>query len=336
MQLTIAEDKIEWPGCEIIADYDDLTPEEWRTLRRSGIGGSDAGACLGLSRYSSPLTVCMDKTGRGEEFDGNEATEVGNILEPLIRDHIIVPYIEEHENIVTAIGEAPHVYRSREWPWMLANIDGYIDLSHQRYGLEIKTGGSYQLREWGGMDGDEIPGTYYAQVQHYMAVTGVDSWLVFGLIGNRRLHRFVRRNDAFIGEMVEREREIWEAIEANDPLHFPAPIGLSAEDAALSVLANPMTYAEVDLSNIADEIDRYYSVSAEIKDMEKIKKEAQQIIKHAMGTAAKGYTDRYTVNRTQYKKQQFEHGRFAKEHPEAIADYMREITIDYPRVKEAK
>lgn len=336
MKIAIARQDINWPGCEIIAYHSDLTDDEWKALRHTGIGGSDAGAILGLSKYGSPLTVCMDKTGRGEEFEGNEATEVGNILEPLIRDHIIVPYVEERVAPITAIGEAPHVYRSTEWPWMLANIDGYIDLDGRRYGLEIKTGGSYQLRDWGGMEGDEVPDTYYAQVQHYMAVTATDSWFVFGLIGNRRLHRIVRRNDPFIREMVTMERAVWEAVESNDPLQFPAPIGLSAEDAAIQKLTTPIDDSEADLIGIEDVVDRYYSVGKEIKDMEKIKKEAQQIIKQAMGPSSRGHAGRYEVTRTAYRKPQFEYGKYAKDHPEEIKDYMREIEIDFPRVKEAK
>jgi putative phage-type endonuclease len=341
MELTITRPRVEWPGCDIIADHDDMTPQEWRQLRRSGIGGSDAGAIMQVSRYASPLTVCMEKTGRGEDFDGNEATEVGNILEPLIRDYIVVPYLEDHGVPIKDIGAAHHTYRSKEWPWMLANIDGFIDLDlddlgEKRIGLEIKTGGSFQLKDWGGMDGDEIPETYYAQVQHYMAVTGVTEWVVFGLIGNRRVYRPVHRNETYIANLVEEEREVWRAIESNDPLQFPAPIGLDAEDAAIRRLTTPMTDEEVDLSHIETIIDRYQSLSDEIKDMTKAKKEAQQIIKATMGTAKTGHAGRYTVTRTAYVKQQFDAAQYAKDHPDEVADYMREIEIDFPRVKEAK
>lgn len=339
MELTLARPRVEWPGCEIIADHEDLTESEWRQLRRSGIGGSDAGAIMQVSKYASPLTICMDKTGRGEDFEGNEATEVGNILEPLIRDYIVVPYLGDHGVPIADIGAVRHTYRSKQWPWMMANIDGFIDLDGsdpRRVGLEIKTGGSYQLADWGGMDGNEVPDTYYAQVQHYMAVTGSDLWIVFGLIGNRRLYRNVPRNEAYIANLVEEEREVWHAIETNDPLHFPAPIGLDAEDAAIRALSTPMTDEDVDLSHIETIIERYQVLGNEIKDMTKAKKEAQQIIKATMGRARTGHAGRYTVTRTAYVKQQFDAAQYAKDHPDEVADYMREIEIDFPRVKEAK
>lgn len=36
-------------------------PELWKKLRTTGIGGSDAGAIMGLNQYSSPLVVYMQK-----------------------------------------------------------------------------------------------------------------------------------------------------------------------------------------------------------------------------------------------------------------------------------
>jgi putative phage-type endonuclease len=336
MNFTIEEPKIEWPDCEIIAKHADLTEAEWRKLRKSGIGGSDAGAILKLSRYASPLTVCMEKTGRAEDFTGNEATEVGKILEPLLREHVLADYLDAHGFDLDVL-EAPYVYRSKQYPWMLANIDGVlIDIDGGQIGLEIKTGGSYQLKDWGSMDGDELPDTYYAQVQHYIAVTGATEWFVFGLIGNRRLHRLVSRNDDFIAGLIEREEEIWKAIEKNDPLFFPLATGLDADDAAVRMLSTPITGGEVDLSEIEPVVDRYKSLSDEINDMTKMKKEAQQIIKQKMGTAKSAVAGRYQVSRTAYTKSQFDASRFAKEHPEEVEDYMKEIEIDFPRVKESK
>lgn len=37
-----------------------MTREEWLTLRKTGIGGSDAGSICGLNPYSSPMKVYQD------------------------------------------------------------------------------------------------------------------------------------------------------------------------------------------------------------------------------------------------------------------------------------
>ena len=39
-----------------------LTHEEWLRYRKTGIGGSDAGAICGLNPYVSPMSVYFDKT----------------------------------------------------------------------------------------------------------------------------------------------------------------------------------------------------------------------------------------------------------------------------------
>ena len=45
----------------------DLSRDEWLTVRKGGIGSSDAGAAVGLNPYQSQLELWMVKTGR----DGN-------------------------------------------------------------------------------------------------------------------------------------------------------------------------------------------------------------------------------------------------------------------------
>lgn len=54
--------------------------------RKRGVGSSDIPTLVGLNkRYGqTPLTLWREKTGREAGFDGNERTEWGNYLEPLI------------------------------------------------------------------------------------------------------------------------------------------------------------------------------------------------------------------------------------------------------------
>ena len=63
--------------------YQDKT--EWLALRRElGIGGSEAGAVLGLDEYKGPYALWLEKTGQVEGFAGNLITEVGSYLEELV------------------------------------------------------------------------------------------------------------------------------------------------------------------------------------------------------------------------------------------------------------
>ena len=61
---------------------------QWVEARKSGIGGSDVASIMGLNKYSSPLEVWMEKTGRAETPDISDKPPVywGVILEDVVAD----------------------------------------------------------------------------------------------------------------------------------------------------------------------------------------------------------------------------------------------------------
>lgn len=61
-----------------------MSREEWLEERRKSIGGSDAAAVIGMSRFASPYTVWMDKTGRLPEKEDTEAMRIGRDLEEYV------------------------------------------------------------------------------------------------------------------------------------------------------------------------------------------------------------------------------------------------------------
>lgn len=53
------------------------------------LGGSDISAIMGISSFKSRFDLLLEKAGYKEnDFNGNEYTEYGNVLEPKIRDYI--------------------------------------------------------------------------------------------------------------------------------------------------------------------------------------------------------------------------------------------------------
>ena len=58
--------------------------EGWLRLRKSGIGGSDAGAVCGVNPYSSAMKVFQDKTSESVEEQDNEAIRIGHDLEDYV------------------------------------------------------------------------------------------------------------------------------------------------------------------------------------------------------------------------------------------------------------
>jgi putative phage-type endonuclease len=60
-----------------------MTRDEWLAARRTGIGGSDIAAILGLSPWRTPLDVYRDKVD-GAEQPETEAMRWGRLLEDVI------------------------------------------------------------------------------------------------------------------------------------------------------------------------------------------------------------------------------------------------------------
>ena len=113
--------------CKVLYRTDQLTREEWLNARREGIGGSDAGVILGLSRFASPYSLWVEKSGLATDtFEGNEATQWGNDLEPVIAAR----YAKTYNKAVVAV---PVMLQSIANPFMLANVDFFIVTPSELY-----------------------------------------------------------------------------------------------------------------------------------------------------------------------------------------------------------
>lgn len=107
------------------------TEEEWLAQRSTGIGGSDAGAILGMNKWKSPYTLWAEKTGKlPKETKSTEAMRIGTDLE----DYVAKRFSEAEGKRVQ---RSSFSYQSSEYPWMLANIDRKI--VGENAGLECKT-----------------------------------------------------------------------------------------------------------------------------------------------------------------------------------------------------
>ena len=65
----------------IVPDIDKLSYKDWLQVRRSGIGGSDAAAALGLSPWKSALELWQEKvSGQRQPTQENEAMIWGRLM----------------------------------------------------------------------------------------------------------------------------------------------------------------------------------------------------------------------------------------------------------------
>lgn len=270
-------------GFSRFEDTAGLSREEWIEERRKGIGGSDAGAVMGLSAYATPLTVYFSKKGF-DSFNGNAATEWGNILENPIRQ-------KTREELGCLVCECGGTFISKKRPFMRANLDGLvlaekeIEIAGEKasglLGHEIKTS-----RNGAGFGEKEVPDSYFAQVQHYMAVTGLDAFVLTVFVLDRRegRHYLVKRNAAFIKRLIEKEAEFWEKnVLADCP---PEPTGNEKEAETVRALSVGAS-AELD-GSFAALIEERQSLEAQAKELEKKSEAIKEKIIMALSESSLG------------------------------------------------
>ncbi|EJW99157.1 phage-type endonuclease, partial [gut metagenome] len=184
------------------------THEEWLKQRNQGIGGSDAGAVLGLNPYKSRLALWAEKTGKAKHQEQeSEAMRIGTDLE----DYVANRFKElEHKRAK----RSGYCYRSKQYPFMRANVDRLI--IGENSALECKTANPLKDSDY---SKDIIPPSYYCQCLHYMAVCGFDRMYLAVLVFQKGFYTYcIDRSDAGvqadIDHLIEEEKAFWALVES--------------------------------------------------------------------------------------------------------------------------
>ena len=181
--------------------------EEWLSIRSKYIGGSDAGAVVGLNPYKSAYALWAEKTGKVPGFEGNLTTKVGAYLEELVAKL----FEEETGKKVQRMNTSIH---NTDYPYAIANIDRKV--IGEKALLEIKTTNSIPIMKQ--LRGTEFPEAYYAQVVHYLAVTGLEKAYLAVLVNCRELKIYeLERDQAEIDALMGAEDAFWKLVESDTP-----------------------------------------------------------------------------------------------------------------------
>ena len=160
-----------------------------------------------------------------------------------------------------------------------ANVDGLIyNNQTQKWGvLEIKTANQFTTKEWS--DG-VVPQSYYAQVMHYLTVTGLDYAIIVVLIGGSDYREFyIERNEDEVKAIKEVAEDFWNTYII--PQKIPAPDGSdSYSEYQRELLAKYETFSnrvelDDDMNKLLDESE---DKKQQIKELEKEVKETEQKI----------------------------------------------------------
>ncbi len=207
---------------------------EFLAARRSYVGGTDIAGIVGVSPWTSPLSVYLDKTApeRAEKKDSLPMRR-GLALERFIADEFEIA----HPRVV-CYHPAPIVRTDWGFP-AGASVDRFVATrEHPRTPiavLECKTAFSFaSARQWSEADAD-LPDSYFVQVQWYLAVTGLD--LAYGAAdtGKAELTIVPIEADPRVQErLIAAGRRFWQ--EHVERGVAPDPIGSDADAEALSRL----------------------------------------------------------------------------------------------------
>lgn len=193
---------------EAVVDISGLSREEWLDYRKKGIGGSDAAAIMGVSPFATKRDLFYDKTGIRPAYQENEdnwvAKEVGHRLEDLVAEIF-------SKKTGLKIFPVRTMFRHPLYPFMLADVDFFIEFADGTYGiLECKTTNYNCQEKWAN---NTIPVNYEYQVRHYISVMNIDKAYIACLYGNNAEEFFIRpleRDLETEEDLIAEEKYFWE------------------------------------------------------------------------------------------------------------------------------
>ncbi|MEE9458281.1 MAG: YqaJ viral recombinase family protein [Candidatus Bathyarchaeia archaeon] len=166
--------------------------------RKHYIGGSDAGAVAGFSKYRSPLDVYRDKTEDPIEIDKPIHMHWGTMLEPFVR--------EEFERIKeTKVEIVKDTKLHPKYTFLAANIDGRLDNGEL---LEIKCTTFWGRKRF---ENNNFPLEYICQCAHYASIYNapvVHLAVFVGIDQPLQLYKYERDKD-FEDKLINKEIDFW-------------------------------------------------------------------------------------------------------------------------------
>lgn len=171
--------------------------EQFLLDRKTGLGGSDMAAIMGLSPWKTPLEVYCDKI----------STEPENISDSpeLMRGRIAEKYVLEfysHVNEEELETDLP-MMRDKEYPFLIGNIDARI--KDKNIIVEAKTVGG-NPGQWGGC----LPNYYRTQVAHYASLTDCDKVDIAVMFDRWSFHQYsYYRDEEFEAKIRQAAMDFW-------------------------------------------------------------------------------------------------------------------------------
>ncbi len=170
---------------------------EWLAMRRNCIGASDAPIIMGVSPYRTREQLMHDKV-YGTSIKMSASMSYGKQMEPeLLR------CCELWTSGTPMFPGKVYAHDLREW--MIASIDvSNIDVT-QIFETKCANKVDHAIAVSG-----EIPPKYYPQLQHQIAVTGLDGSYYFSYHQGEGKLNWCPKNEEYIEVMLQKELEFYQ------------------------------------------------------------------------------------------------------------------------------
>ena len=297
---------------------------EFLAARRAYIGGTDVAAIVGVSPWTSPLSVYLDKTAPEQREDKDSLPmRRGLALERFIADEFERAYPR------TVCYHPSPIVRT-DWGFPAgASVDRFVAaVDHPRTPiavLECKTAFGFQsARQWSETEAD-LPDSYYVQVQWYLAVTGLD--LAYGAAdtGREKLTVIPIGADPTVqARLIEAGRAFWqEHVERGVP---PAPSGTDADGEALNrlwpdTIPDPPATIEDELAEVI--LSDYLAHSVKAKEHAGEAERAKQQLQALMGEHETALVGSWRLSWKRQTRTTIDSKRLKAERPEIAAEFSR-------------
>lgn len=302
-----------------------MNRSDFLEARRSGIGGSDIGAILGLSPYKTAYDVFLDKTASVEHKE-SDSMYWGTVLEDVVAS-------EYQKRSSLRVQRVKQLLRHPEHNFAIANIDRAIinpeiagnvrwkngKLTTDRI-LECKTANGFAASEWGDPGTDFVPDTYLLQCQWYLGITDTQVADLAVLIGGNDYRTFtIARDDSLFSDLLAEAETFW-----NNCQKGIAPDPQNVHDAARMWphhIAGKSVIVDVEVAWACERLDE---VNTEIKSLGTEADELKRQIMTAFGNAEE--ITHQGIRLATWKNQtsnRLDSMRLHAERPDIVAEYTK-------------
>lgn len=301
--------------------------DEWLKQRSKGLGGSDAGAVVGLNPYKSAYTLWAEKTGQiSNVVEENEAIRLGNDLE----DYVAKRFAERENK---KIKRSSYCYQSKKFPFMRANVDRLI--VGENAALECKTANPFKDGDY---SNDIIPPTYYCQCLHYMAVCGFDRMYLAVLVFQKGFYTYVidRGNEAVeadIRALIKAESEFWKLVEDGTA---PDIDGSESTSNTLKQLHKDELKTVFDLTEYDEKLDEIQELKEQQKELKTRQKTLENELKEVLIGCDYGQSSIYNVSAKVTTSSRFDTDKLKKENLKIYNSYKKETQTQTLRINRRK